>query len=226
MVDTVNIKIASDRLRYLEITAVLATAIGKFIFMDTLEWRFLIIITVMISWSSYIFIRSRRRGVLAVWGFRMDNFGKAVRVLLPFAITAIVVFFLIGFLQDTLNLTWHIFPILILYPLWGTIQQFLVISLVAGNLRDMDRYRLSTVWIILLTAVLFGAVHYPYYWLMGGTFVLALFYAWIFLKVRNVFALGLFHGWLGGLFFYTVVDRDPFVEVFGKLTGIHSVPGF
>ena len=28
---------------------------------------------------------------------------------------------------------------------------------------------------------------------------------------------GLFHGWLGGLFYYTVVGRDPFLEMFNKI---------
>lgn len=54
---------------------------------------------------------------------------------------------------------------------------------------------------------------------MLGTFLLALFYGYVYLRVRNVFMLGLFHGWLGGLFFYTVVGRDPFLEVFGKWIG-------
>jgi len=44
-----------------------------------------------------------------------------------------------------------------------------------------------------------------------------LLYGYIYLRSRNVYVLGLFHGWLGGLFFYTVVGRDPFIEIFGKL---------
>lgn len=220
MVNNISEAVTSDRVRYLEIIAVVATAIGKVIFMDLLQWRFPFIVTVMLGWIVYIFIRSRKSGTLAHWGFRMNNFGKAVRVLLPFAVAAIVSFFVIGHLQGTINLSWHIFPVLILYPLWGTIQQFLVIALVAGNLRDMNKNQLPPLLIILLTAILFGAVHYPFYWLMAGTFALALLYGWVFLRVRNVFALGLFHGWLGGLFFYTVVDRDPFVEVFGTIGGV------
>jgi uncharacterized protein len=52
---------------------------------------------------------------------------------------------------------------------------------------------------------------------MLGTFILALLYGYIYLRSRNLYVLGLFHGWLGALFFYTVVGRDPFAEVFGKL---------
>jgi hypothetical protein len=61
-----------------------------------------------------------------------------------------------------------------------------------------------------------GILHYPSIWLVIGTSILALFYGYIFLKGRNVYVLGIFHGWLGGLFYYTVVRRDPFAEVFGR----------
>ena len=50
---------------------------------------------------------------------------------------------------------------------------------------------------------------------MIGTFLLALFYGMVYLKTRNVWVMGILHGWLGALFFYTVVGRDPFAEVFG-----------
>jgi len=47
---------------------------------------------------------------------------------------------------------------------------------------------------------------------MIPTFVLALVYG--YLKERNIYVLGFFHGWLGAICFYTIVDRDPFVEIF------------
>jgi membrane protease YdiL (CAAX protease family) len=105
---------------------------------------------------------------------------------------------------------------LLIYPLWGIVQQFLVIGLVAGNLQHVKAGKLPAFVIIGITALLFGFVHYPDRWLMLGTFVMSLVYGFIFLQERNLFVLGLIHGWLGGLFYYTVVDRDPFMEVFGK----------
>jgi uncharacterized protein len=206
-----------DKTKWLEIAAVVLTGIGKIIFMDLLAMRLPFIIVAILGWSFYIVYRSRKnRSILLTWGFRMDTFVKTMRLLLPFACIAIVLSLGIGYMQDSLNLTWHIFPILILYPLWGIVQQFLVIGLVAGNLQDMERKRLGSGAIISVTAVLFGLVHYPSYWLIAGTFILALLYGWVFLKVRNIYVLGIFHGWLGALFFYTVVGRDPFLEVFGK----------
>lgn len=70
---------------------------------------------------------------------------------------------------------------------------------------------------VYLHGLPFGLLHYPYYWLMLGTFILALLYGFIYLQSRKVFVMGLFHGWLGGLFFYTIVGRDPSAEVFDRL---------
>lgn len=204
--------------RTYEIAAVLLTAAGKFIFMDFLQWKLFFILVSIAGWGGYVLYRSKKdSSILAHWGFRTDNFKKVLMMVLPFGIVAVAAFFITGYFLGTINLTWHIIPILLLYPIWGVIQQFLVIGLMAGNLQDFEKQKLSKPVIIMLTALLFGAVHYPYYWLMLATFVLALFYGFIYLKERNVYVMGLFHGWLGGLFFYTVVNRDPFVEVFGRL---------
>lgn len=209
----------TDKQRKYEIAAVLLTAAGKFIFMDALQWKFVFIVLSIVGWGGYVWYRSKKEpGILAHWGFRTDNFKKVMLMVLPFGAAAVLAFFVTGYFLDTINLNWHIIPILLLYPIWGVIQQFLVIGLMAGNLQDIENQKLSKPGIIILTALLFGLVHYPYYWLMLGTFILALFYGFIYLRERNVYVMGLFHGWLGGLFFYTVVNRDPFAEVFGKLT--------
>lgn len=207
----------SNKRRLFEIAAVVMTGIGKIIFMDILNWRLPFITIIITGWIGYVVYRNKvHPGILAYWGFRIDNFNKTVRMILPFGIFSVILFFLVGFCQNTINLSWHIIPILILYPIWGIVQQFLVIGLVAGNLNDMQGKGLNKIFIIMFTALLFGLVHYPYYWLMIGTFVLAVLYGYIYLKERNVFVMGLFHGWLGGLFFYTVVGRDPFAEVFSR----------
>ena len=211
-------ELISDRRRGMEITAVLLTAGGKFIFMDWLRWKLPFILIAIIAWTAYVFLRRKQRpDITRYWGFRADNFKDAMKMLLPFGIVSISVFFILGFYLDSIIITWHIFPILLLYPIWGTIQQFLVIGIVAGNLKDLRQARLSNTVIIIVTALLFGMIHYPFYWLMFGTFILALFYGYIYLRIRNLYVLGLFHGWLGGVFFYTVVGRDPFIEIFAAL---------
>ena len=197
--------------------AVLLTASGKFVFMDFLDWKLPFIIVAILGWTTYIVQRQKKvPGLLSYWGFRLDNFTEVGKMVMPFGLIAVALFIIIGYFQNTLNLNWHLIPILILYPLWGAIQQFLVIGLFAGNLIDLKKPRLNKYLIILLNAVVFAAVHYPTWWLIIGTFVLALFYGFIYLRSRNVYVLGIFHGWLGGLFFFTVVDKDPFLQVFGS----------
>ncbi len=209
-----NIKI-SDKQRVLEILAVALTAIGKFIFMDFLNWRLPYVAFAVISWTVYIVYRQKQsNGILNYWGFRSDNFSEAVKLMLPFGLLSIATFFTIGYFQGSINLTWHLLPLLITYPIWGSIQQFLTIGLIAGNLKDFKSKRLNKLSIIFITALLFSVVHFPSIWLMVGTFLLALFYGYVYLKVKNIYAMGLFHGWLGALFYYTVVNRDPFQEVF------------
>jgi uncharacterized protein len=201
-----------------EIIAVLITACGKFIFMDMLKWKLPFIVAAIVAWTAYVIYQARKHpGTLSHWGFRLDNFKSVLLMILPFGVTAVVIFFLVGWYQNTINLTWHIIPVLILYPIWGVVQQFLVIALVGGNLNELKSNTLKPFFAIFLTALLFGLIHYPFYWLMIGTFFLALFYGYIFFKNRNVYVMGVFHGWLGALFFYTVVNRDPFNEVFGNL---------
>lgn len=208
----------SDTRRQFEITAVVLTGIGKFVFMDWLAVKLPFISIAIIAWFVYVLIRRRQvPGILEYWGFRKDNFMEVIRAVLPFGVIAVALFFIVGFHLNTINLSWNILPMLIVYPIWGTIQQFLVIGLVAGNVKDSKKNDFPDAVIIFLTALLFGLLHYPFYWLMAGTFVLALFYGYVYLRKRNVYVMGIFHGWLGGLFFYTVVGRDPFEEVFGKL---------
>lgn len=207
----------NDNVRLFEIVIVMATAISKFFFMDYLNHKLFFIIITIATWVIYIVYRHRMLpGILAYWGFRIDNFKLVAKKILPFGFVSILLVILIGYLRNTLNISWHIIPILILYPIWGTIQQFLTIGIFASNFQDMKKKTYSDFFIIVTTATLFSAVHYPYYWLMFGTFALGIFYTYIYLRHRNLYVLGLFHGLLGGIFFYTVVNRDPFIEVFGK----------
>ncbi|WP_171595911.1 CPBP family intramembrane glutamic endopeptidase [Marinifilum caeruleilacunae] len=204
-----------------ELIAIILTVLGKFLFMDYLNWRFPFVLSATILWCAYIWYRSKtNKGILKYWGFRTDNFTKVLKVVLPFGLTAILAFFVIGGIQGSINPTWHIIPVLLFYPLWGSIQQFLLIGLVAGNLYDNPNRKLSKHAIVLFAAVLFALVHYPDYWLIGGTFILAIFYGYVYLKEKNLYVLGIFHGWLGALFYYTVLDQDPFLEIFGKLLNL------
>jgi hypothetical protein len=51
--------------------------------------------------------------------------------------------------------------------------------------------------------------------LIGATFLLAIVYTWLFLRGSSILALGIYHGWLSGVFFYSVLGRNPWLEAFG-----------
>lgn len=201
-----------------ELLAIVLTALGKFVFMDFLEWRLPFVATALSGWVIYILVQIKKNPELPKhWGFRTDNFKSVLKRVMPFAILALLLSVGIGYFRGTLNIHWHIIPILLIYPIWGTIQQFLIMALVAGNLQDLPNKPLGKAAIIVLSALLFGGIHYPHYWLILGTTMLALLYSSLYLKERNLYVLGLFHGWLGAVFYYTVLERDPFLEMFAGI---------
>ena len=208
----------SNKIRCLEILAVVLTGLGKFVFMDGLNWKLPYILVIGIFWVGYVYYRSRQeQDILEYWGMGKANFRRTFLELLPIGILCVVVFVWVGNYRGTNILNWHIIPILMLYPFWGVVQQFIVVGLMTKNLRDMEGIQFPAWLIILFTATVFGAVHYPHNLLIIGTFVLAMVYAALSLRNRNLIVLGTFHGWLGAFFYYTILGRDAFDEVFGVL---------
>lgn len=206
----------ADERRWLEIALVMTTGIGKFIFMDMLNWRLPYILIACLFWLAYCFYRYQQQpNILSYWGLSLQGFKQTWLELTPFALCIGGLFVFMGYQLETSVLNWHILPILLLYPIWGIIQQFIIIALIAKNLSDLQKHTFSLPFIIVLTATIFASVHYPFPILIIGTFCLAIVYTLLYLKGRNLLVLGIYHGWLGGLFFYAILGRDPWLEVFG-----------
>jgi len=208
----------SDRHRWFEITAVVITGLLKFLLMDILNLKFIFISVAILFWSGYVILQVRKNSsVVKYWGFTLQNFRKSLLIILPVAFCCIAGMIVYAMRNHIVILNPHIIPILLLYPLWGFIQQFLVVGLVAGNLNDLEGKKFP-VWIIVtVTSILFCLVHYPSLLLMIATFLLALFYTLVYLRHRNLITLGLFHGWLGCFFMFYVLNRDPWDEVFASM---------
>lgn len=201
--------------RVQELVALLITAFLKFILMDWMNQKLIYISLAIIFWCSYLIYRKNTtKGIFAYWGFNRENALNTFKFLLPFALLALPIFLIVGCYTKQAIFSWHILPILLIYPIWGTIQQFLIMSLFAGNLNDQEKMQIPNYAIILLTALLFGLIHLPYLLLAIGTFLLALIYTYTFLKYRNLWWLGIFHGCIGAFFYYWVLGRDTFLEVF------------
>jgi len=208
------LKIA-DKTRILEVLAVILTGFGKFILMDFLNWRLMYILMACLSWGAYIYYRSQKnKEILNYWGLNKVHFSKTFFELLPIAVLCIGGFVFVGNRMGTNILSWSILPVLLLYPIWGIIQQFIIIGLIARNLKDMEGINIPEVLIVLITSILFSVVHYPYHLLIIGTFFLAMVYTALFIRNRNLIVMGIYHGCLGAFFFYTILQRDPWKEVF------------
>ena len=51
--------------------------------------------------------------------------------------------------------------------------------------------------------------------LVLATALLGLVFTPIYLRWRNLWPLGLYHGWLGALCYFWVIGRDPLLEILG-----------
>ena len=206
----------SNKRRTFEIIAVLITGLGRFLFVEYLNIRFPYIASACVFWIVYIFLRQKEvPQILSYWGLTFDNFKKTFLESLPIAIILSVSFYFIGNKLGTNILNINILPILLIYPIWGIIQQFIMIGIFARNLKDSDEINLPTLGVVLIAAILFAVVHFPFQILVAATFLLAIVYVSLYFKGRNLLVMGIYHGWIGGLFFYTIMERDPFLEVFG-----------
>jgi hypothetical protein len=55
----------SDKTRIAEITAAVMVAVGKFVFMDWLNWWLPFVLTVIICWTAYVIYQSKKKpGIL------------------------------------------------------------------------------------------------------------------------------------------------------------------
>ena len=200
-----------------ETASVIVTGILHLIFVGVLNAKAVFIAFALIAWSGYIAMRVRKdRRLLEVWGFRCDNI-RITFIISGFATAiGILAMAVIGLTQKSLSFHWHMLPLLLLYPIWGVIQQFLVQALVAGNLSRSSGMIGSASFVTIVSAALFALVHMPDLKLAIGTFCLGLAFTPIYLRWRNLWPLGIYHGWLGVFAYFWVLHRDPWLEVFGS----------
>ncbi len=182
--------------------------------MDWLELRVFFIVAASLFWGLYFFNRYKAdKRVLKKWGFRAEHFKHTFLFLLPYAVLLTTGIFWYGFLVNAEFFNWNLIPVLVLYPLWGIIQQFLVISIIAGNLKSISSLQLKNYQVVLLVSVLFSLVHSSSLPLMGFTFVMEMAFLVAYFRWQNIWPLGIYHGWLGSLFLFMVAGRDLWNEL-------------
>jgi len=169
-----------------------------------------------VFWAALVAVRALRcKDAFRQWGFRADNLVQAAVVpALVLAVTAAAMA-LYAHLHGTLRFPPHAALLLLLYPVWGLIQQFLALGIVVNNLELVPVLRGHRVGIVFIGAALFGILHGPDPGLVGGSFVLEVVCIPLYFRCRNLWPLAVLHGWVGALFYLWVLDRDLWVENFG-----------
>lgn len=132
-------------------------------------------------------------------------------------------------MHDALPVTFTLVVCCCLYPIWGVFQQWLVQGLLTSNLAALiispgrgpetsERNRLGR-WalVVFISGLGFSACHYPDSMMMTGTFALGLVWASLFLRDRDIFPLGFWHGIIGAIWFFWVIGQDPLSHMFCML---------
>jgi len=202
----------------LEVAAVFLTGVLHPVFGRVLHLQAVFIAAALIGWASYIALRVRRDpSLIHEWGFSSHGLARGT---LATAVAAAVGFIGMGAIaraEGTLRVHWHMLPLLLLYPVWGLVQQFLVQAIFVRPLCLGPRPLVAPFVATVIAAVLFAAVHLPGLRLTVATGLLGLVFTPIYLRWRNLWPLGLFHGWLGVAAYFWLLQRDPWVELLSHL---------
>ena len=202
-----------SRREILEMGAVTLTGAGHLAF-SAMDASNVFIPVVALGWGGYVYYRARTDpDFLRSAGFRGDNLGPAFRDATLLAAGSMALMAGAGALKGSLVLDRHMVPLLILYPAWGIVQQFLVQGLVTRHLASTSGWTSSPYFVAPVSAAVFASVHLPSLDLTAGTFALGLAYAPLYLKHRNLLPLGLYHGWLGVFYYFWILERDPWKYV-------------
>jgi uncharacterized protein len=171
--------------------------------------------SVLLFYGLYIYKSYRENPeFLTVWGLRMDNI-RARAAVKPTAIfTAIAAVIIMLMVKHTPS--WNMVYMLFLYPFYGIVQQFIVLSLVVNNLRHMYIPYVHENTLTLAISIIFGAIHLNSIVLAAATFLFAFGMMRIYLLFENIIVCGISHGVLATLLYYLVLGQDPLVELFSN----------
>ncbi len=195
-----------------ELVLALLTGLGQFVLADWLELQLAYVVGACVFWAGYVGVRAKvDASVLQEWGFTTVGFGRSMVLLAPIMLLTAFGFAAYGKFTGRMILNWHILLICLLYPLWGLVQQFLIVALLAGNIKKHSR--IPEPGIVLLTALIFAGVHAPSIPLIGAAFALALVTTIVYFRTRNLWALGIFHGWFATGLYFLALGQDPWTMV-------------
>lgn len=178
--------------------------------------RGVLVVPLVAAWVGYVAVRAHvAPAALDDWGLRREG-------LVPTALASLGVLGVgaAGMLAAGSyfghTLPWWAVACLLVYPIWGLIQQLLVQGMVTRNLAQLPGRSGHPVAVTVVSAAAFGLVHWGEPVLVGSTFLLGLLLAPMWLRWRNLWPMAFVHGWLGTLVYYLVMGRDPLLTYFSS----------
>lgn len=205
---------ASRRRMTCEVLAVFASAALHFATTLWQHWRAVDQVVLGGGWLGYVLWRARTPGVLAHWGMQRAGLAACARPTALALVIGVAATAAIGLARSTFVVDAHLWPLLLVYPLWGWVQQLLVLGIFVGNLQA---FGVPRVLLVAFAGAGFAAVHLPNWPLCGATLLLGIACSVLFLRYRNLWPLGVLHGWLGACFYRWVLARDPWADLLAVL---------
>ncbi len=198
-----------------ELFAVLITAVLKFLVMDWLNQRTVFIAAICTFWLIYILIRiSSDKNILKYWGFKKQHFKESALFLVPSVGLCLLGSSLYGYLWNNQTYSLYMLPVFILYPLWGTIQQFLMLGIISKGLRNLLPKKSNKYIVTFIVSFIFSLIHYPSLFLMGAAFFMEVLFISVYFKWRNLWSIGIAHGWMALFLIHFILKRDLWAELF------------
>lgn len=201
-----------------EVLAAVMTGVLHPLTAHVFEAKGVFILVAAVGWSFYIWLRVRGdKRAIRVWGLSADGLRPTARIAAVFAIAATAVMAVVAVSRGSLQFHADMIPLVLLYPVWGLIQQVLVQGMVVGNLISCYPYLSRSTSVVVAAGLLFGAVHLPDPVLTVASALVGGLFAAVFVRHRNVWPLGFAHGVLGVPFYFWVLERDPWPELLASV---------
>lgn len=195
----------------LEVTVVLVICVGYVIFHQALAfngWFIGPMLALIVGYLIYELAFDKRRP--RDFGLRTDNLLASLKLNALVFGPPILATFIYAWIKGVSN-PLHFAYALLLYPLWGLIQQFAFCGILLGNLKRLG----AGWWSVPVMALAFSLVHYPSTFLMKLTAIGGLMIGAVYYRVANVWPIAVVHGVFGAFAYYIYRDKDPFARLLG-----------
>jgi membrane protease YdiL (CAAX protease family) len=150
-------------------------------------------------------------------GWRLDNLGQALALLVPLMAAALLLLIAIGWFNESLRLGrvrlgWPAIETLFWLFVWGLIQEY--------PLQGFINRRIQMVYgpgprSVLVVALIFAMLHLPNLWLTVATFFGGVLWSAVYQRVPNLFAAALSHS----LMSVALVSTVPYSALHGLRVG-------